>query len=97
LPKKIWDKLSDAEKQEAEQSKEEASKKGEQHVEWTPAIERAMREIEDTPTRKITKQKLYEQAQKLNVKGRSKMNADELQEAIAQKTKAKQKQDRAKK
>jgi hypothetical protein len=49
LPKKIWDKLSDAEKQEAEKSKEEASKKGEQHVKWTPAIKRAMREMEDIP------------------------------------------------
>ncbi|MCU0566053.1 MAG: hypothetical protein MUF49_05595 [Oculatellaceae cyanobacterium Prado106] len=46
LPKAVWEKLTDAEKTEAEQSKEEASKKGQQFVEWTPAIKRAMSEYE---------------------------------------------------
>ncbi|WP_066380609.1 MULTISPECIES: hypothetical protein [unclassified Anabaena] len=46
LPKEVWDRLSDAEKQEAEKTKEEASKKGQQHVEWTPAIKRVMDELE---------------------------------------------------
>jgi hypothetical protein len=44
LPKAVWAKLSASEKQEAERSKEEASKKGLQHVNWTPAIKKAMHE-----------------------------------------------------
>ena len=44
LPKAVWEKLSDAEKQEAEQFKQEASRQGKQYVEWTPAIKRAMAE-----------------------------------------------------
>ncbi|WP_414548952.1 hypothetical protein [Anabaena sp. CCY 0017] len=47
LPKAVWDRLSDEEKQEAEQTKEEASREGQQHVEWTPAIKRAMHEVEE--------------------------------------------------
>lgn len=88
LPKAVWDKLSDKEKQEAEHTKEAASKQGEQHVEWTPAIKQAMQEIEDktdsnqTSERKSTKQELYDQAKALNVSGRSKMSQEELQEAI---------------
>jgi hypothetical protein len=46
LPKEVWDKLTDAEKEEAERTKEEASKHGEQHVEYTPAIKRALHEVE---------------------------------------------------
>lgn len=91
LPEEVWDKLSETEKQEAERTKEEASKKGEQHVEWTPAIKQAMHEAgDDKQTRdrastkhQPTKQELYEQAKELNVEGRSKMNTDELQKAIA--------------
>ncbi|BAU11317.1 hypothetical protein LEP3755_18100 [Leptolyngbya sp. NIES-3755] len=37
LPKAVWDKLSDAEKAEAERTKEEASKHGDQYVELPPA------------------------------------------------------------
>jgi len=44
LPKAAWDKLSDAEKREANRTKENGSRDGEQHVQWTPAIERAMKE-----------------------------------------------------
>jgi hypothetical protein len=46
LPKNVWDMLSDKEKQEAERVKEEASRKGEQHVQWTPAVKRAMERLE---------------------------------------------------
>ncbi|MGH1394652.1 MAG: hypothetical protein ACRAVC_11540 [Trichormus sp.] len=52
LPKAVWDKLSDQEKQEAQNTKEEASKKGQQHVEWTPAIKRAMDEFENESEKK---------------------------------------------
>jgi len=57
LPKAVWEKLSDAQKQEAEQIKEEASKKGEQHVEWTPAIKKAIHEVENKSDHKPSKQK----------------------------------------
>ena len=94
LPKEAWDKLSKAEKQEAERTKEEASKQGKQHVEWTPAVKRVMREIEhksdEKPksdqkhqsNRELSKKELYEQAQELNIAGRSKMSRDELIEAV---------------
>ena len=84
LPEEVWKKLSESEKQEAKRSKEKASKQGEQYVEWTPAIKRAMRKagysVDDDE--EPTKQELYEQAQKLNISGRSKMNKDELIKAI---------------
>ncbi len=85
LPKKVWDMLSDEEKEEAERVKEEASRKGEQHVEWTPAVKRAMEKLEQDGNGKSgnSKQDLLEQAKKLEIKGRSKMNKGELQQAIA--------------
>jgi Rho termination factor, N-terminal domain len=100
LPKAVWDKLSKKEKQEAERIREEASKQGIQHVEWTPAIKRAMQEYEeesehrheDHPEGKtasqgdknLSKEELQEQAKELNISGRSKMNREELLEAIQQ-------------
>lgn len=90
LPKEVWDRLSDKEKQEAERTKEAASQRGEQHVEWTPAVKQAMQEIKDgsdsdqTSERKPTKQELYDRAKALNISGRSKMSQKELQEAIEQ-------------
>ena len=45
LPKAAWDKLTDAEKKEANLTKVEGSKEGEQYVEWTDAIERVMKEV----------------------------------------------------
>jgi len=82
LPKAVWDKLSEAEKQEAEQIKEKASKEGRQHVEWTPAIEKAMAEVENKSHNEPSKRELYEQAKSLNIKGRSNMTKDELIKAI---------------
>jgi hypothetical protein len=46
LPKEVWERLSENEKEEAEQSKEKAAKEGKQHVEWTDAVKRVMREVE---------------------------------------------------
>jgi|GEM_PF-231415 len=92
LPEAVWNRLSDNEKREAERTKEKGSKEGEQYVHWTPAIARAMQaegyspdgsdtsESDDEPTQ----QELYEQAQELEISGRSKMDKAELQEAIAQ-------------
>ena len=87
LPKEVWDKLSDEEKQEAEKIKQKASKKGEQYVEWTPAIKQAMKEagyVETDDSDEKTKQDLYEQAQDLDIDGRSKMDKAELKEAVNQ-------------
>lgn len=96
LPKAVWDKLSVSEKQEAKRSKEEASKKGLQHVDWTPAIKKAMHEYEqsmhesdasdsknkNSQNSEITRQELYERAKQFNIPGRSKMNRDELVAAV---------------
>ncbi len=84
LPKAVWDQLTDAEKQEAERTKQAASRQGDQHVDWTPAIKRAMQKVGHEPDGEPTKQDLYEQAQELGISGRSKMSKEELQEAIAQ-------------
>lgn len=86
LPKEVWKRLSDAEKQEVEQIKQQASREGEQYVEWTPAVKRAMAEAgytSDESSEEKTKQELYQQAQELDIEGRSQMNKAELQEAVA--------------
>ncbi|MEB3357548.1 MAG: Rho termination factor N-terminal domain-containing protein [Synechococcales bacterium] len=86
LPKAVWERLSDEEKREAERTKEKASKEGQQHVDWTPAIKRAMREAgysdSDSESDSTSKSDLYERARELNVSGRSKMDEDELRQAI---------------
>lgn len=91
LPEAVWNRLSDKEKREAERTKEKGSKEGEQYVDWTPAIARAMQAegyIADGDAAKDdgapTKQELYEQAQELEISGRSQMDKEELQGAIAQ-------------
>ena len=84
LPKEVWQRLSKEEKKEAEEIKQKASKKGEQYVEWTPAIKRAMAEAgySDSDSDDATKQELYEKARELDIDGGSKMNKAELQEAV---------------
>lgn len=47
LPREAWEKLSAAEKREANGTKEKESKHGEQFVENTEAVQRVMREIRD--------------------------------------------------
>ena len=47
LPKAAWDKLTDAEKKAANLSKEKGTKAGEQTIEWTDAIKRVMKELDD--------------------------------------------------
>lgn len=93
LPEEVWDKLSENEKREAEQTKKKGSKSGDQYVSWTPAIKRAMKEAGYAPDDENdeskaqkdepTQHELYEQAQELEISGRSKMSKEELQEAIA--------------
>lgn len=85
LPEAVWERLSDAEKREAERTKESGSQSGEQYVGWTPAIKRAMAEAGYTPdnaAEEPTKADLYEQAQQLDIEGRSNMNKSELQQAV---------------
>lgn len=88
LPKEVWDRLSDEEKQQAEQTKKSGSKDDEQYVAWTPAIKRAMREAgyapESEQDTEPTKQELYEQAQDLDISGRSQMDKSELKEAVSE-------------
>lgn len=86
LPKEVWNKLSDKEKKEAEQTKVKGSKKGEQHITYTKAVKKATHEVEqeERKGKTITKQELYEQAKKLNIAGRSKMSKGQLQKSIAQ-------------
>ena len=86
LPKEVWSILSDEEKQKAEEIKQKASKEGEQYVEWTPAIKKAMKEAgyaETDNSNDLTKQELYDKARELDIDGRSKMDKAELQQAVA--------------
>jgi hypothetical protein len=89
LPQAVWERLSEEEKREAEESKKQASQKGQQYVEWTPAIKRAMEAVgygsEEEDTGEATKQELYDQAQELEIEGRSQMDKAELRKAITQK------------
>ncbi len=80
LPKEVWDKLSPEEKKEAEQTKAKGSKKGEQHIAYTPAIKKALQKVKSEAG--TSKQDLLEKAKKLNIKGWSKMNKKELEQAI---------------
>ncbi len=96
LPKAVWDKLSDSEKQEAEKSKQKASKAGQQHVDWPAAVQKAMDEFKREQNQskgsdssrstgssdEPTKHDLYEQAQELEISGRSSMSKDELKQAV---------------
>ncbi len=85
LPKAVWEELSDKEKREAEKSKKEASKEGEQYVEWPDAVKKAYHEVtggDAGENAEPTKEELYERAQELDVSGRSKMSKNELQEAV---------------
>ncbi|MFC4453200.1 hypothetical protein [Deinococcus sonorensis] len=79
LPKAVWDRLTDAQKREAEESKARA--KG-QHVEWPEAVRRAMQAVKGG--QEPTRQALYEQAKRLDVPGRSRMSKAELQRAVKQ-------------
>ena len=47
LPRAAWDKLTEAEKKAANLSKEKGAKAGEQTVEWTDAVKRVMKELDD--------------------------------------------------
>ena len=84
LPKEVWDRLSDEEKKEAEEQKKEGSEEGDQFVQYTPAVRRAMQEagIIEGENGGPTKEALYDQAQELRVEGRSQMSKDELEEAV---------------
>lgn len=91
LPEAVWNNLSQAEKEEAERTKEQGSQSGEQYVDWTPAIKRAMAEAGYAPDGEgesgdRTKADLYETAQDLDIEGRSSMSKEELQAAIADAT-----------
>ncbi|MEM6837313.1 MAG: Rho termination factor N-terminal domain-containing protein [Cyanobacteria bacterium P01_C01_bin.120] len=91
LPEDVWDRLSEEEKRRAERTKESGSQSGQQYVDWTPAIKRAMAAEGHTPDgddAAPTKQELYEQAQKLDIEGRSQMNKAELQIAVQEATAA---------
>ncbi|MGF1514672.1 MAG: Rho termination factor N-terminal domain-containing protein [Elainellaceae cyanobacterium] len=86
LPEAVWERLSEAEKKEANATKKAGSKEGEQYVDWTPAIKRAMAvegyiDGEDDLS-DLTKQVLYEKAKSEDISGRSKMDKGELVEAL---------------
>jgi hypothetical protein len=82
LPQKVWERLSEEEKQEVEENKQSASQQGEQYAEWTTAVKRVMGEIQQSDESQLTKRELYQKAQELEIEGRSKMDKSQLYEAI---------------
>ncbi len=85
LPKKVWETLSAAEKKQAEQSKLKADRQGEQHVNWPPAVKKAMQRLKaDERSSGETREALYQRAAALKIRGRSRMNKAELQRAVQQ-------------
>lgn len=90
LPKAVWNALSDEDRAEAERTKEAASRRGEGHVEWPPAVKRAMERFTAEKKDKKggrradgpTKADLLAEARKLGVAGRSKMTKARLAEAV---------------
>ena len=82
LPKAVWRKLSDEERRQAERTKTTRSKLGKQHVPWTAAIRRAFAEVEGRSDGSPSKAELYERARSLDIPGRSRMNKQELEQAI---------------
>lgn len=86
LPKAVWNRLSESEKEEVEQRKQKQSQDGQQYVEWTPAVKRAMTEIEQDENRlaDLTKAELYDLARDRDISGRSNMNKNELISALGQ-------------
>jgi hypothetical protein len=85
LPKAVWDELSPEEKQEAEKVKAKGSKNAEQHVAYTPAVKKALQKVKKEPNTP-TKAALMKEARELDIRGRSKMNKDELQKAVKKET-----------
>lgn len=81
LPAKAWDALSEKEKREAERKKKQGDKAGEQFVENTLSAKQARKEAQ---AESKTKAELMEEAKKQNLKGRSKMNKEELGRALAE-------------
>ncbi len=47
LPRAAWDKLTEAEKKAANLKKEKGTKAGEQTIEWTDAVKRVMKELDE--------------------------------------------------
>lgn len=82
FPQEVWERLSEEEKQEVEEKKQSASQQGEQYAEWTTAVKRVMREIQQSDESELTKRELYQKAQELEIEGRSKMDKSQLYEAI---------------
>lgn len=87
LPEEVWERLSEAEQQDACKTKKSGSQEGEQYVEWTPAITREMKaagyiEGDDDTLADLTKSQLYKRAKAQGISGRSRMDKGELVEAL---------------
>ncbi|MEL6615800.1 MAG: hypothetical protein AAFQ43_08685 [Bacteroidota bacterium] len=83
LPRDAWALLTEAAREEAEQTKKEADDDGEQYADWPEAVQRVMTELGYVDGDEgLTKDMLYDRAQELDVEGRSDMTRDELKDAI---------------
>ena len=82
LPQEAWRRLTPKQREEAERSKRRADRQGEARVSWPPAVTRVMRELASESGEEETKTELYLRAKALGIRGRSKMNKQQLQTAL---------------
>ncbi|MEM1044455.1 MAG: hypothetical protein AAGI91_17735, partial [Bacteroidota bacterium] len=83
LPRDAWALLTDDAREEAEQTKKDASDDGDQYADWPEAVQRVMTELGYVDGGDgLTKEMLYERAQELDIDGRSDMTKDDLKDAI---------------
>ncbi|MBC7919490.1 MAG: hypothetical protein H7Z75_00200 [Ferruginibacter sp.] len=86
FPKQAWEMLTEEEKREAEQTKQKGSGQGEQFVEYTPAMKKALKRVQEAGRQPDgdgeTRQALYQSAQQLGIAGRSRMTKEELRKAV---------------
>lgn len=82
LPKAVWEQLTPTQREEAERAKAEASRRGDDRVAYSPAVQRAFAAAARDALPKRTVAELQEQARKLQIAGRSKMRKAELVAAL---------------
>ena len=85
LPKKAWAMLTEAQTKEAEETKKEVSKEGEQHADWPDVVKKAMWTLGFAEGERVpepTKDELQTWAAQLGISGRSDMTKDELVRAV---------------
>lgn len=85
LPERAWDLLSENERREADRRKRQGEAEGRQYVERTLAAKDAAKRVHEAhDLASLTKRALYDRARELEIQGRSRMNKEQLLDAVRQ-------------